>query len=55
MQPNKNFPVDCETLDALQTNIALLQVLGNLAGDKTICWAARRSRTARAARRVMFF
>ena len=36
MQPNKNFPVDCETLDALQTNIALLQVLGNLAGDKTI-------------------
>ena len=36
LQPNKNFPVDCETLDALQTNIALLQVLGNLAGDKTI-------------------
>ena len=36
LQPNKNFPVDCETLDALQTNIALLQVLGNLAGDKSI-------------------
>lgn len=36
LQPNKNFPVDCETMDALQTNIALLQVLGNLAGDKAI-------------------
>lgn len=36
LQPNKNFPVDCETLDALQTNIAMLSVLGNLAGDKTI-------------------
>lgn len=36
LQPNKNFPIDCETLDALQTNIALLQVLGNLAGNKTI-------------------
>lgn len=36
MQPNKNFPVDCETLDAMQTNIALLQVLGNIAGNKTI-------------------
>lgn len=36
LQPNKNFPVDCETLDALQTNIALLQVFGNLAGDKAI-------------------
>ena len=36
LQPNKNFPVDCETLEALQTNIALLQVLGNIAGDKAI-------------------
>ena len=36
LQPNKNFPVDCETLEALQTNIALLQVLGNLAGDKAV-------------------
>ena len=36
LQPDKNFPLDCETLDALQTNIALLQVLGNIAGDKSI-------------------
>lgn len=36
LQPNKNFPVDCEALDALQTNIALMQVVGNIAGDKTI-------------------
>lgn len=36
LQPNKNFPVDCETLDALQTNIAMMQVVGNIAGDKSI-------------------
>lgn len=36
LQPNKNFPIDCETMDYLQTNIALLQALGNIAGDKTI-------------------
>ncbi len=36
LQPNKNFPIDCETMDAMQTNIALLQVLGNIAGNKTI-------------------
>ncbi len=36
LQPNKNFPIDCETLDYIQTNVALLQVLGNIAGDKTI-------------------
>lgn len=36
LQPNKNFPIDCETMDYLQTNIAMLSVLGNLAGDKTI-------------------
>ena len=36
LQPDKNFPVDCETLDTLQSNIALAQVLGNIVGDKTI-------------------
>lgn len=36
LQPNKNFPIDCETMDCLQANIAMLAVLGNLAGDKTI-------------------
>lgn len=35
-QSNKDFPLDCETLDALQTNLALLSVLGNIAGDKVI-------------------
>lgn len=35
-QSNKDFPLDCETLDALQTNMALLSVLGNIAGDKVI-------------------
>lgn len=36
LQPNKNFPVDAETLDAMQTNNALVQVLGNIVGDKSI-------------------
>ncbi|MDR2131029.1 MAG: phage tail protein [Odoribacteraceae bacterium] len=36
LQPDKNFPVDCETLDALQSNIAVVQVLGNIVGDKAI-------------------
>lgn len=36
IQSNKDFPLDCETLDALQTNLALLSVLGNIAGDKVI-------------------
>lgn len=36
LQPNKNFPIDCETMDYMQTNVSLLQILGNIAGDKTI-------------------
>ena len=35
-QGNRDFPLDCETLDALQTNIALVAMLGNIAGDKVI-------------------
>lgn len=35
-QPNKDFPFDCETLDYIQTNQALLSVLGNIVGNKTI-------------------
>ncbi len=35
-QENKDFPLDCETLDALQTNIVLVAILGNIAGDKVI-------------------
>lgn len=36
MQPNRDFPLDCETLDYAQKNDALLAVIGNIAGDKTI-------------------
>lgn len=36
LQSNKSFPVDCETLNTLQTNIILSQVLGNIAGDRAI-------------------
>lgn len=35
-QPNRDFPLDCETLEGLQNNSLLLSVLGNIAGDKTI-------------------
>lgn len=35
-QPNKDFPLDCETLDNIQGNEILLAVLGNIAGDKAI-------------------
>lgn len=35
-QPNKDFPLDCDTLDALQANTALVAALGNIAGDKLI-------------------
>ena len=35
-QPNKDFPLDAETLDAMQQNQALLAVLGNIAGDKAV-------------------
>lgn len=35
-QPNKDFPLDCETLDMLQSNAALAAALGSVAGDKLI-------------------
>lgn len=35
-QPNKDFPLDCDTLDMLQANTALVAALGNIAGDKLI-------------------
>lgn len=41
LQPNKNFPIDCETIDSLQTNIAVVQVLGNLVGDKAILYGCQ--------------
>lgn len=36
LQPNKDFPVDCETFDYLQTNMHVVSILGNLAGDKAV-------------------
>lgn len=38
LQPNKDFPADCETLDSLQTNLHVVSILGNLAGDKAVLW-----------------
>jgi microcystin-dependent protein len=35
-QSNKDFPLDCDTLAALQANTALVAALGNVAGDKLI-------------------
>lgn len=43
LQPNKNFPVDCETLAALQDNTALVQVLGNIVGDRAILFGCESS------------
>ena len=38
LQPNKDFPADCEMLDYAQTNLHVVSILGNLAGDKTVLW-----------------
>lgn len=35
-QPNRDFPLDCETLDYLQQMTAMVQVLGNAAGDRVV-------------------
>lgn len=35
-QANRSFPLDCETLEAIQSNIDMLASLGNMVGDKTI-------------------
>lgn len=35
-QANNSFPVDCETLQNLQDNISIVQILGNIVGDKAI-------------------
>lgn len=35
-QSNRDFPVDCETLDFIQANQELLAVLGQIGGDKAI-------------------
>jgi len=40
----KDFPVDCELFEAMQNNQAMLAVLGNVAGDKTILYGCELSR-----------
>ena len=37
-QANKDFPLDCETLDYLQGLAAIAEVLGNIAGDKVVLY-----------------
>lgn len=51
LQPNKNFPIDCETIDGLQANTIAVQALGNIVGDKAILYgcALESNNTRRAA------
>lgn len=42
-QPNKDFPLDCETLDSMAANTAMLEMLGNIAGDKVILYGCELS------------
>ena len=35
-QPQSNFPLDCETLQYIQDNRQMVEILGNIAGDKVI-------------------
>ncbi|MBD5349680.1 MAG: tail fiber protein [Bacteroides sp.] len=37
-QANKDFPLDCETLDYLQKLAALAAIAGNVAGDRVVLW-----------------
>ena len=37
-QANKDFPLDCETLDYLQNLAALAAIVGNVAGDRVVLW-----------------
>ena len=33
-QPGSDFPLDCETFDYIQNNNFIIEMLGNIAGDK---------------------
>ena len=35
-QPNKDFPLDCETMDYIAKNAAMVEILGNIGGDKVV-------------------
>lgn len=42
-QPNRDFPLDCETLDMLQSSVRLVSAIGNIAGDRVILTGCGRS------------
>ena len=48
-QQNNDFPLDCETLDYLQKNIHMAEMLGAIAGDKIILSGCGVSGSSRAA------
>lgn len=37
-QSNNKFPLDCETLEYIQNNRQMVEILGSIAGDKTILY-----------------
>lgn len=37
-QANKNFPLDCETLDYFQRLTSITEVIGNIAGDRAVLY-----------------
>lgn len=37
-QPNRDFPGDCETWNAVQDSVTMVAILGNIAGDKAILY-----------------
>lgn len=47
-QPNNNFPMDCETLEYIQSNRQMVEILGNIAGDKVILYGCAASGVNRA-------
>lgn len=53
-QENGSFPVDCETLDYLQTNIGIVSALGNILGDKAILQGCETDNTGRSKEGYVF-
>lgn len=43
LQPNNDFPADCEMLDYMQTNAHIISIIGNLAGDKAVLLGCERN------------
>lgn len=48
-QPNNNFPLDCETLEYLQNNVHMAEMIGAIAGNKVILSGCGVSGSSRAA------